>query len=383
MPVDPQIRALLEMGTGVPATHTLPVDVARAQYEARIALMAPPANIAGVHEQTIDGPGGPLRIRIYTPHGTAPFPLLVFFHGSGFVLCSIDTHDGMCRNLCAGAGCVVASVDYRLAPEHKFPAGIEDCLHATRWAAAHAADLGADPMRIAIAGDSAGANMAAVTALRVRDEGGPPLRGQLLLYPVTGYHTPGTPSYKENAQGYGLTRDTMKWFWAHYLNDESESAHPHASPLRARDVSGLPPAPRNHRLIRPAARRGRILRREVKTAGVITALRRYDGVNHGLLFWSAFTDKAGTAWMSEGSRMAKRGVFADLSSRLLISARPTLHSGALHRVCPRIPDMRRLRRRGRHPRVGPRLQTCLSALGSSSRMPQFPVACRSTPLGKV
>jgi len=133
MPVDPQIQALLDKGTGVPATHTLPVDLARAQYEARIALMAPPADIASVRERAIEGPGGQLRIRIYTPHGTGPFPLLVFFHGSGFVLCSLDTHDGMCRNLCAGAGCVVASVDYRLAPEHKFPAGIDDCLHATRW----------------------------------------------------------------------------------------------------------------------------------------------------------------------------------------------------------------------------------------------------------
>jgi acetyl esterase len=188
MPVDPQIQALLDKGAGVPATHTLPVPVARAQYEARIALMAPPAEIAAVREQTIvgpdDGPGRPLRIRIYTPLGTGPFPLLVFCHGSGFVLCSLDTHDGMCRNLCAGAGCVVASLDYRLAPEHKFPAGIDDCLHATRWAAAHAPGLGADPTRIAIAGDSAGANIAAVTALRLRDEGGPVLCGQLLLYPV-------------------------------------------------------------------------------------------------------------------------------------------------------------------------------------------------------
>ena len=116
MPVDPQIQELLDKGTGVPATHTLPVEVARAQYEARIALMAPAAEIAGVREQTIDGPGGPLRIRIYTPHGTGPFPLVVFFQGSGFVLCSLDTHDGMCRNLCGGAGCVLASVDYRLAP---------------------------------------------------------------------------------------------------------------------------------------------------------------------------------------------------------------------------------------------------------------------------
>ena len=171
MPVDPQIQVLLDKGTGVPATHTLPVDVARAQYEARIALMAPAAEIAGVREQTIDGPGGPLRIRIYAPHGNGPFPLMVFFHGSGFVLCSLDTHDGMCRNLCGSAGCVVASVDYRLAPEHKFPAAIEDFLHATRWAAAHAAELGANPDAHRVAGDSAGANVAAVTALRVRGRG--------------------------------------------------------------------------------------------------------------------------------------------------------------------------------------------------------------------
>src|SRR3984885_12973818 len=123
MPVDPQIQVLLDKGTGVPATHTLPVAEARVQYETRVALMAPPAAIGAVDERTVAGPGGPLRLRVYRPHGTGPFPMLVFFHGSGFVLCSLDTHDGMCHNLCAGAGCVVVSVDYRLAPEHKFPAG--------------------------------------------------------------------------------------------------------------------------------------------------------------------------------------------------------------------------------------------------------------------
>src|SRR5215475_12719543 len=170
MPVDPQIQALLDKGTGVPATHTLPIHVARAQYEARIALMAPAADVASVREQVIDGPGGPLRIRFYTPHGTGPFPLLVFFHGSGFVLCSLDTHDGMCRNLCAGAKCVVASVDYRLAPEHKFPAGLDDCVFATHWIAEHADELNGDPTRLVIGGDSAGGNMAAAAALRIRDE---------------------------------------------------------------------------------------------------------------------------------------------------------------------------------------------------------------------
>jgi len=308
MPVDPQIQVLLDRGTGVPATHTLPVDVARAQYEARIALMAPPAGIAGVREQTIDGPGDQLRIRVYTPHGAGPFPLLVFFHGSGFVLCSLDTHDGMSRNLCAGAGCVVASVDYRLAPEHKFPAGLEDCLHATRWVGVHAVQLGADPMRIAVGGDSAGGNMAAVTAIRVRDEGGPGLCGQLLLYPVTDYHTPGTPSYEENAEGYGLTRDTMKWFWAHYLRDPSEGTNPHASPMRAADLSSLPPALVITAEYDPLRDEGEIYANKLRTAGVPTALSRYDGVNHGFMFWVGIVDKADAA-MNEACEWL-RDVFA-------------------------------------------------------------------------
>jgi acetyl esterase len=308
MPVDPQIQALLDKGAGVPATHALPVDAARALYEARIAAMAPAAEIALVREEIIDGPGGKLRIRLYTPKGTGPFPLLVFFHGSGFVLCSLDTHDGMCRNLCAGAECVVASVDYRLAPEHKFPAGAEDCLVATRWAAAHAAVLGADPARIAVAGDSAGANMAAVAALRVRDEGGPELCGQLLLYPVTDYHTPGTPSYAENAEGYGLTRDTMKWFWAHYLNDASEGGHPHASPLRAPDLSGLPPALVVTAQYDPLRDEGEFYAEKLRAAGVPTTLTRYDGVNHGFMFWVGVVDKAGAA-MSEAC-LWLRGAFA-------------------------------------------------------------------------
>jgi len=310
LPVDPQIQVLLDRGTGVPATHTLPVAVARTQYEARIALMAPPAEIAGLREHTIDGPGGPLRIRLYTPRGTGPFPLLVFFHGSGFVLCSLDTHDGMCRNLCAGAGCAVASVDYRLAPEHKFPAAIDDCLHATRWAAAHAAELGANARHIAVGGDSAGGNMAAVTALRVRDEGGLVLCAQLLLYPVTDYYTPGTPSYQENAEGYGLTRDTMKWFWGHYLSDASEGAHPHASPLRATDLSGLPPALVITAEYDPLRDEGELYAEKLRAAGVPIALTRYDGVNHGFMFWVGVVDKSGAA-MNEACEWL-RGVFGGL-----------------------------------------------------------------------
>lgn len=284
MAVDPQIQALLDRGAGVPATHTLPVAEARRQYEARIAAMAPAAEVASVVERSIDGPGGPLKLRIYTPVGEGVFPLMMFFHGSGFVLCSLDTHDGMCRNLAAGIGCVVVSVDYRLAPEHKFPKGPDDCLAATRWAAVHAGEFRADPGRIMVAGDSAGGNMAAVVALRIRDEGGPVLCGQMLLYPVTD-HAPGTPSYEENATGYGLTRETMKWFWDHYLNYPSEGENPHASPLRATDLAGLPPAYVLSAEYDPLRDEGELYGERLRAAGVATLITCRPGMNHGFLFW--------------------------------------------------------------------------------------------------
>jgi acetyl esterase/lipase len=295
MALDPQIKALLDQGSGVPATHTLPVDEARALYEGRIALMAPPASIGAVNERSVSGPGGALRLRLYTPLAHGRHPLLVFFHGSGFVLCSLDTHDGICRNLCAGARCAVLSVDYRLAPEHKFPAGLDDCVFAVRWAAEHAAELGVDAARIVVGGDSAGGNLAAAAALRLRDEGGLALRGQLLLYPVTDYHTPGTPSYRENAEGYGLTRQTMKWFWAHYLNDAAEAADPYASPLRAPELRGLPPALVVTAEYDPLRDEGEAFARRLRKAGVPVELRRWDGMNHGFLFWVGRVDRAGAA----------------------------------------------------------------------------------------
>jgi acetyl esterase len=314
MPVDPQIQALLDRGTGVPATHTLPVAEARRQYEARIALMAPPAQVAKVAERCIDGPAGLLKLRIYTPAGRGPFPLLMFFHGSGFVLCSIDTHDGMCRNLAAGIGCVVVSVDYRLAPEHKFPAGLDDCLTATRWAAAHAAELGIDPTRIMLAGDSAGGNMAAVTAIRVRDESGPTLCGQMLLYPVTDYHTPGTPSYAENADGYGLTRDTMEWFWGHYLKDPAEAENPYASPLRAPDLTRLPPAYVMSAEYDPLRDEAELYGERLRAARVTVEISRRPGMNHGFLFWVGVVAAADAA-MSEACAWARQA-FQDAGSSI-------------------------------------------------------------------
>ena len=298
MALDPQLAALLALGAGAPRTETLPVAAARAQYEARIAAMPPAAPVAAVTERMMQGPGGPLRLRIYTPPGEGPFPLMVFFHGSGFVLCSLDTHDGICRNLCAGSGCLVVSVDYRLAPEHPFPAAPEDCLAATHWAVAQAAGLGADAARLVLAGDSAGGNLAAVTALRLRDEGGPRPVGQVLLYPVTDWHSPGTPSYAENAEGYGLTRATMEWFWGHYLPDASLSAHPHVAPLRTPDLAGLPPALVQSAEYDPLRDEAELYAGRLSAAGVPVRMTRWPGMNHGFLFWTGRVEGA-TAAMAE------------------------------------------------------------------------------------
>jgi acetyl esterase len=257
--------------------------------------MAQPAAVDAVREQVVQGPGGDLRLRVYRPSGKPPFPLLAFFHGSGFVLCSLDTHDGMCRNLCAGAGCVVVSVDYRLAPEHRYPAGLDDCVFATRWIADHARELEGDAARLVVCGDSAGGNLAAATALRLRDQGGPPLVGQLLIYPVTDYHTPGTASYRDNAEGYGLTRDTMLWFWDHYLTDAAVANDPYASPLRAARLDNLPPALVQTAEYDPLRDEGEAYAEKLRAAGTPATTSRWNGMNHGFLFWAGRVDKAGDA----------------------------------------------------------------------------------------
>ena len=300
---------LLDLRAGLPELHMLSVAEARAQFAARDFPGLRRPEVARVVNRDMQGPGGSLGLRIYTPHGTphgvGPFPLMVFFHGSGFVVCSLDTHDGMCRNLCAGSGCVVVSVDYRLAPEHKFPAAPEDCLAATRWAAANAAALGADPGRIVVAGDSAGGNLAAVTALRIRDEGGPRLAGQLLLYPVTDHYDSNMPSMSENAEGYGLTRAGMIWFWNHYLSDPAQGADSHASPLRAADLRGLPPALVVTAEYDPLRDEGEYYAERLRQAGVPAELKRWEGMNHGFLFWPGVVDKAGAA-MDEACAWVRR-----------------------------------------------------------------------------
>ena len=288
MPLHPQIKHLLDgiAAMGGTPLHQLPVTVARRAFRPMQATMPPStAKIASVAGHAIEGPAGEIPLRRYTPQGPGPFPVLVFFHGGGFVIGDLDDYDGTCRELCAGAGCIVVSVAYRLAPEHRFPAATDDCLAATRWVGRHAASFGGDPARIALAGDSAGGNLATVTALRIRDEGGPALCAQLLVYPVTDHVARETASMRDNAEGYLLTRATMRWFVDHYLGPEGDPHHPHAFPLQAASLAGLPPALVVTAEYDPLRDEGEAYAAALEAAGMTTTLRRYDGAIHGFFMF--------------------------------------------------------------------------------------------------
>jgi acetyl esterase len=240
--------------------------------------------VDAVLQRTIPGPDGELTVRIYRPLGAAPGPLpaVVFFHGGGWVLCDLDSHDGLCRALANEAGCVVVAVDYRLAPEHPFPAAPDDCFAALRWLAAHGGEVGVDTTRLAVAGDSAGGNLAAVVALRARDEGGPALRAQVLLYPLTDFSDT-TASHREIGADYFLSSADAMWYWRHYLADEADGAHQYASPLRAGDLSGLPPALIITAEFDPLRDEGEAYGARMAAAGVSVSVHRYDGMFHGFV----------------------------------------------------------------------------------------------------
>jgi acetyl esterase len=248
MPVDAKLQAILEAGKalGIPPIETMTVEEARAERAAMMRRYVPIPEYAGVEveERRITAGGRLMAVRVYRPPGASGIlPVVVFFHGGGFVVCTLETHDPYCRALATEAGVMVVSVDYRLAPEFKFPAGVEDCLAATDWVLGHAGELGGDPRRVFVAGDSAGATLAAVVSLMLRDRGeAGRLAGQILLYPVAGYYDPPTVSYLEMAEGYGLTRKGMIWFWDHYLNDKGEARDFRAAPLMAKSLAGLPQA---------------------------------------------------------------------------------------------------------------------------------------------
>ena len=243
----PQARALLDFMTvrQIPPTHTLSVADARAAYrERRSVTQPPPPDVAQVQELQASGPHGAVPLRLYRPLGWAEgqtLAVLVYFHGGGWTIGDLDTHDTLCRELANGAGCAVVAVDYRMGPEHRFPAAVDDCLAATRWVHANAAALHLDASRLAVGGDSAGGNLAAVVAIIARDTADPAIAFQLLIYPATDQHRTAA-SHVENAQGYLLTTDTMDYFTGHYIAEPAQYDDWRASPLLHVDLSRLPPA---------------------------------------------------------------------------------------------------------------------------------------------
>jgi acetyl esterase len=266
---------------------------ARAQMEATArSRNAEPLPVARVDERMVPGPAGDIRLRIYWPHAPAPGPAIAYYHGGGHVIGSLDTHDLVARNLCSGAGAVVASVDYRMGPEHRFPAAVEDSFAALQWLHANAASLGADPDRLGVHGDSAGANLAAVAALLARDAGSPRLRLQSLVYPVGDYMLSGA-SYDKYAEGYGvLTREAMVWFRDHYLRAPSDAEDWRASPLRAPNFAGVAPAIVVTAECDVLHDDGESYAEALRRAGVPVEYREYPGMIHGFLGMVPVVDDA-------------------------------------------------------------------------------------------
>jgi acetyl esterase len=296
MPPAPEIQALLDRqaASGRPPLHRQSVVQARAFHLADApALNGPAVELAAVADRAVPGPVGGLPVRVYTPEGEAPFPIVVWFHGGGWVVGTIDTYDPLCRAVAASVPAVVVSVGYRLAPEHRWPAAVEDAYAATLWASGHAAELGGAQHRLAVAGDSAGGNLAAVVALGARDRGGPPVAFQLLVYPVLDA-TADTASWAEFADGFYLTAAGMRWYWDQYLGGADGRA-PDASPLRAAFFGGLPPAlviGAEHDILRDE---GEAYAARLRQAGVAATASRYPGMVHGFFRWRAVTGAADAA----------------------------------------------------------------------------------------
>lgn len=291
MTLHPALQAMVDKAAEFPPMENFTPDQIRSGEKAMFAVIPRP-DVASVEDKLIPGPRGDIRVRIYRPDAENGHPVITFFHGSGFVICSLDTHDGLCRQICNRAHAVVVSVDYALAPENKFPAGPDDALAAARWVADHAAEFGGDPARLAVCGDSAGATMATVTAIRLRDAGASPVKAQVLIYPVTNYPDPAPPSYVERGSSFGLTDAAMRYFWRHYLNSPEEGQHPHASPLRADDLTGLPPAyviTAEYDVLRDE---GVAYAHRLTAASVDTTLVHYADANHGYMSYVGMVDRA-------------------------------------------------------------------------------------------
>ena len=308
MPLDPQAQNVMDVvaALGLPPNHLVSPAEARVNMLAR--PRAPGPEVAKVEDASIPNGDFEVPVRIYTPPGTGPFPVLSWIHGGGWVIGNLETADATARHLCVKAECVVVSVDYRLAPEHKFPVPFEDCYAATSWVQRNAASLNADPARVAVGGDSAGGNLSAAVSIAARDRGGLPIVFQLLVYPVTARDY-NTASYVQNAEGYLLSADAMRWYWDHYLANDEDATIPYAAPLAASDLSGLPPALVITAEFDPLRDEGEAYAAKLQEAGVQAKATRYDGMIHGFFGMSGAVDKADVA-LAEAAEALKKSFSA-------------------------------------------------------------------------
>lgn len=293
MPLHPQARALLEELSVAPGPplHEMSVLQARSLDAGFIDMQGPALSVAEVRDILVTGGAGALPARIYHPEPGRQLPVLVFFHGGGYVVGDIEVVDRPCRALALAARHVVVSVAYRLSPETKFPGPVEDCFAAVTWVAEHAAEIGGQADAISVAGESAGGGLAAAVGLMARDRGGPSMKHQVLLYPTLA-PARGSPyqSYQLFGEGYMLTRRAMEWFWDHYLGDPSDATNPYASPLESSDLRGLPPALVVTAEFDPLRDEGETFVRRLQDAGVATDLVRFEGAIHGFLIMDARLD---------------------------------------------------------------------------------------------
>lgn len=293
---------------GTTPLEALTVEDARALSRETAKLDGDPPPVARWEDRRVPSPAGEVPIRVYWPRELREderIPVTLFFHGGGWVLASVSNYDACCRRVANAAQCVVVSVEYRLAPEHRFPAAVDDGYAVLRWLKENAPHIGGDRRKIAVMGDSAGGNLSAALCLKSRDLNGPPVCAQVLIYPVTDHWDAGYPSYTENAEGYGLTRDAMKWFWAHYLGPDGDRRHPYAAPLRADYVANLPPAMILTAGYDPLRDEALAYAERLEDAGNIVQRKHYEGQIHGFFRCSAMTEDADDA-LRESARFLGR-----------------------------------------------------------------------------
>lgn len=304
MPLDPQAQQVLDQlaTLGLPPAHTVSPQEARDNMKKRPRVDGP--EVAKVEDRTVSWRDAEVPVRIYTPAGTGPFPILIWCHGGGMVVGDLETADATARHLTVETDCVTVSVDYRLAPETKFPGACDDCYAAAVWASENAASIQGDASRMAVGGDSAGGNLAAVVAQMARDRAHPDFAIQLLVYPMTAVDFD-TSSYTDNADGYLLTRDSMKWYWEQYLGSDEDAEHAYAVPSTARSFRDLPAALVITAEYDPLRDEGEAYAKKLEAAGVPTTCTRYDGMIHGFFGMPAAMDKGAQAISEAAAAMKK------------------------------------------------------------------------------